>query len=157
MNPARQEISQIVIGAVVVFVVVGVVAAVFGPRGIVDDGRYEVRASFGKVDGLKVGGRVMAAGIPVGEVVELRLTEQFRAQAVMRINRDVRLDADSSAAVVTDGLFGDKFIRLDIGGAETMIADGGVIGRTEEPQIIDDLLRHIITIGEAKLAERKAQ
>ncbi len=157
MNPARQEFWQIVIGAIVVCVVLGAMALVFGPHGLVDDGRYELRASFGKVDGLKVGGVVTAAGVQVGEVVALTLTDNYRAFAVMRVDRDVRLDRQATAAVVTDGLFGAKYIRLDIGGGDEMIGDGGEIGFTEEPQILDDLLGQIINIGRAKIKERSGR
>lgn len=146
-----------IVGAIVFSVVVGVVVLIFGPERLVDDGRYELHATFGRVDGLKIGGTVMAAGVPVGKVTSLKLTDDYRAEAVLRVDRDVRLDVDSTAAVVTDGLFGQKFVRLDIGGADRMIADGGTIGRTEEPVIIDDLLEQIISIGEANLAKRKAE
>jgi phospholipid/cholesterol/gamma-HCH transport system substrate-binding protein len=157
MNPARQEFWQIVVGAAVVLVVLAVVVMTFGSEKIVDDGRYELRARFGYVDGLKVGGTVMAAGVPVGHVVALNLAEGFRAEAVMRIDRAVRLDSDASAAVVTDGLFGNKFVRLDIGGGDTMIAEGGEVGHTEEPQILDDLLSQIIAIGTARQKERSGR
>ena len=157
MNPARQEIWQTVIGAIVVCVVLGVVGLVFGAKRIVDDGRYEVRAVFGKVDGLSVGGEVLAAGIPVGEVIELKLTDGYRAIAVLRVDRDVVLDVESSAAIVTDGLFGNKYVRLDIGGAVETIGDGGQLVFTEEPVIIDELLEQIIHIGEARIRERSGR
>lgn len=145
------------VGAAVFAAVVVLVALIFGPDRLIDDGRYELHATFGKVDGLKPGGAVLAAGVPVGKVVSMRLTRDFRVATVMRIDDGVQLDVDSTAAVVTDGLFGEKFVRLDIGGADAMIADGGMIGRTEEPVIIDDLLGRIISIGEANLRKRKGE
>lgn len=148
-----------IVGAIVCCVVVGAVALTFTAKRLVDDGGYELHAIFGKVDGLKVGGTVMAAGVPVGQVTALRLTEDFHAAAVLRIDRAVQLDVDSTAAVVTDGLFGNKFVRLDIGGADAMIPHGGTIGRgrTEDPVIIDVLLGQIINIGEANLNKRRAE
>jgi phospholipid/cholesterol/gamma-HCH transport system substrate-binding protein len=157
MNPHRQEALEITIGAIIFLVVVGVVALVFGPGQLIDDGRYDLRATFGKVDGLKVGGTVMAAGVPVGTVTAMTLTDNFRAATVLRIDRSVELDTDSTAAVVTDGLFGDKYVRLDIGGAESIIPAGGTIGRTTDPVIVDDLLNQIISMGEANLKKSKGE
>lgn len=157
MNPRRQELFQIVVGAVVFCVVIGTVALIYGAERLIDDDAYKLHATFGKVDGLKVGGTVMAAGVPVGRVASLRLTDDFRAAAVLYVDRDIELDVDSSAAVVTDGLFGSKYVRLDIGGADEIIPDGGSISRTEEPVIIDELLNQIISIGEANLKKRKAE
>jgi phospholipid/cholesterol/gamma-HCH transport system substrate-binding protein len=157
MKPQRQELLQITVGAIVFCFVIGAVALIFGSDRLFGNSRSELHATFGKVDGLKVGAQVMAAGVPVGQIVSLRLTDDFRAAATMRIDPGVRLDVDSSAAVVTDGLFGEKFVRLDIGGADRMISDGGTIGRTEEPVIVDELLGQIIAIGEANLKKRKAE
>mgnify|MGYP003627333879 CR=1 FL=1 len=155
MNPQRRETFQIIVGAIVSCTVVGLVALIFGPERLIDDGGYELHATFGKVDGLKPGGAVVAAGVPVGKVVSMKLTGDFRADTVLRIDKSVQLDVDSSAAVVTDGLFGEKYVRLDIGGADAIIPAGGTIGRTEEPVIIDDLLDQIISIGEANIRKRK--
>ncbi|MEK9660261.1 MAG: MlaD family protein, partial [Alphaproteobacteria bacterium] len=137
--------------------VVGTVALIYGAERLVEGGSYKLHATFGKVDGLRVGGTVMAAGVPVGQVASLRLTPDFRAEAVLYVDRDIELDVDSTAAVVTDGLFGAKYVRLDIGGAEALIPDGGTITRTEEPVIIDDLLSQLISIGEANLKKRKSE
>ncbi|MBM3559707.1 MAG: MCE family protein, partial [Alphaproteobacteria bacterium] len=108
-------------------------------------------ARFGRVDGLAVGAPVLAAGITVGAVTDLALDDAFRAVATLRIDPRLELDADTSAEVVSGGLFGSKFVRLNVGGADRMIADGGTIRHTADSVIVDDLLQIIVAQGRARL------
>ena len=110
MNATKREILETWIGAAIAASLVLIVVLVFGPSRF-DDGNYEVSARFGRADGLAAGSTVRAAGVPVGEIKELRLDENFRAIAVLRIEDGVVLDTDATASIVTDGLFGKKFIR----------------------------------------------
>lgn len=151
MTPARQESVRIAVGAVVVALLVGFLAIVFTQPEIADD-RNRYLARFGRVDGLNVGAPVFAAGIPVGAVTALTLDESFRAVATLRVDAAVELDTDTSAEVVSDGLFGSKFVRLNVGGADNRIADGGTIGHTADAVIVEDLLQIIVAQGRARLA-----
>ena len=81
------------------------VALVFGQSGF-SDGTYEIKARFSRADGLSTGSTVRAAGVPVGQIEELRLDNNFRAVTVLRIDNGVVLDTDATASIVTDGLFG---------------------------------------------------
>jgi len=151
MTPARQESVRIAVGAVVVAMLVGFLAIVFTQPEIADD-RNRYMARFGRVDGLSVGAPVFAAGIPVGTVTALTLDESFRAVATLRVDAAVELDTDTSAEVVSDGLFGSKFVRLNVGGADNRIEDGGTIGHTADAVIVEDLLQIIVAQGRARLA-----
>jgi phospholipid/cholesterol/gamma-HCH transport system substrate-binding protein len=144
MNAAKREIFETWIGAAIIAGLVAVVLLVFGPTRF-GDGTYSVTARFSRADGLSVGSIVQAAGVPVGKIEELRLDENFRAIAVLRIDDSVELDSDATAAILTDGLFGQKFIQLDIGGGDTVIGDGQEIAYTEDSLVLDDLLELIIS------------
>jgi phospholipid/cholesterol/gamma-HCH transport system substrate-binding protein len=96
---------------------------------------------------------VRAAGVPVGQIEELRLDEDFRAIVVLRIDDGVVLDTDATASIVTDGLFGQKFIQLDIGGSDELIGEGQEITFTEDSLVLEDLLELIIS--RAKQVRRK--
>jgi phospholipid/cholesterol/gamma-HCH transport system substrate-binding protein len=43
----------------------------------------------------------------------------------------VKLTDDATAKVTAEGLLGSKFISLEQGGAEAILADGGVISNTQ--------------------------
>ena len=150
MTQARREAWETAVGGIVAIVLLAVTSWVFSRDNLGSAGTYELTARFGKVDGLDVGSEIRAAGIPVGEVVGLRLDTEQRAVVVLRIDDSVELDLDATASVVTDGLFGPKFVRLGIGGADEVIAPGGEIAFTEEAVIVEDLLQLIIERGRAR-------
>ncbi len=146
MNSSSQrELRNVVVGVGVVIALVAVLGGVFGPISTSGDKTIDVSAVFGQTDGLQVGNPVHAAGVKVGEVTGLELVEQFRVLATLRIDASVELDADASAAIVTDGLFGGKLVRVDIGGADRIITDGGRISFTEDAVVLDDLLGLIVS------------
>lgn len=146
MNTSSQrELRDVIVGLGVVIVIIGVLAVVFGPTRAVGNETIDVNAVFGRTDGLRIGDPVHAAGVKVGEVAALDLVELFRVQATLRIDASVELDTDATAAIVTDGIFGGKLVRVDIGGADQMIGDGGRISFTEDAIVLDDLLGLIIS------------
>ena len=81
---------------------------------------YSVYAKFENVGGLVVRAKVSIAGVIVGQVAEISLDqESFSALVRMEIDSDVaELSIDSTAAILTEGLLGGKFIGLTIGADE---------------------------------------
>lgn len=154
MNAAKREIYETWVGAVITAALILIVVLVFGPNRF-DDGSYSVTARFTRADGLTVGSQVQAAGVPVGTVKELRLDKNFRAVAVLQIDDGVVLDTDATASIATDGMFGGKFVQLDIGGGDVTIGDGQEIAFTEDSLVLEDLLELIIS--QAKKARDKPQ
>lgn len=150
MNKASQrEIRNVLVGLGVCVVIAAVLVVVFGPGRVVGGSTIDVQAAFGRTDGLKVGSPVQAAGVEVGEVVGLELVDRFRVLATLRIDADVELDTDATAAIVTDGVFGGKLVRIDIGSGDNFIGDGDRISFTEDSVVLDDLLALIISRARA--------
>ncbi len=147
MRAGRKRAVEVSTGVVVSAVIALFLSFVFGGSEVVADGRYPLQARFDRVDGLTIGSPVRAAGIDVGLVTELTLNADGRAVVVMRVDSEILLDTDASAAIVTDSLFGQKFVRIDIGGGESFIEPGGEIVFTEESLILDDLLQLIVQRG----------
>ncbi|MBO22113.1 MAG: hypothetical protein CMM26_07070 [Rhodospirillaceae bacterium] len=146
---SQREIRNVLTGLAVTAGVFVLLALVFGPARVSGSRTIDLSAVFGRTDGLRVGSPVHAAGIQVGEVAALDLTDRFRVHAVLRIDSTIQLDTDASAAIVTDGIFGSKLVRLDIGGGDQMIGDGGRIAFTEDAIVLDDLLELIISRAKA--------
>jgi phospholipid/cholesterol/gamma-HCH transport system substrate-binding protein len=95
-------------------------------------GSYRVSAEFDNAEGVSVGTDVRVAGVKIGSVVDFTLNpENFYARAVMEIDPAVKLTEDVTAKVTAEGLLGSKFIALEQGGSETLLAAGGEISNTQ--------------------------
>lgn len=106
---------------------------------------YEVTAKFLKVGGLNVGSDVRINGIKVGTVLSQKLdNENYDAEIVMSIAPDIKLPVDSVAAIVGDGLIGDKFIKLEPGRAKDMLKNGDVITNVKDFKTIEDMVGEMI-------------
>ena len=96
--------------------------------------RYRVTADFPSAGGLKAGSLVEIAGVEVGRVEQVRLSD-YQARVVMSIRPDIRLQEDAIASIKTKGLIGEKFVRLSPGGSDRLIPPEGRI--TEVEPLVD--------------------
>lgn len=143
MNHTRTEI---IVG---LFVLVGIaclgyLAIKLGKLEIFGASGYTVTADFPSVAGLKVGDPVEIAGVRVGRVDSLGLSDDERARLRLRLNEEVKLQEDVIASVRARGLIGDKFVLLTPGASEKIIPPGGKIRETESPPDIPDLIGKIV-------------
>jgi phospholipid/cholesterol/gamma-HCH transport system substrate-binding protein len=111
---------------------------VFGAAG------YTVTADFPSVAGLKVGDPVEIAGVRIGRVDSLGLSEDDRARLTLRVNDGVKLQEDAIASVRARGLIGDKFVLISPGASDKFIPPRGRIRETESPPDIPDLIGKIV-------------
>ena len=143
MNHTRTEI---IVG---LFVLIGVgclgyLAIKLGKLEVFGATGYTVIADFPSVAGLKVGDPVEIAGVKVGRVDSLGLSDDDRARALLRFNDGVKLQEDVIASVRARGLIGDKFVLLTPGASDKIIPPGGKIRETESPPDIPDLIGKIV-------------
>jgi len=115
---------------------------------------FDITADFDRADGLTVGDEVLMSGIKIGEVTRMNLTESFRARLTLNIDDGVELPSDSDARILTNGLFGSKFIEVNPGAEEEILEAGGEIEFTQESIILQDLLDQVIGQGRSARAER---
>ncbi len=101
---------------------------------------YQVNAVFSSVAGLKKDAVVSMAGVEIGRVVGISLTEDKEALVKMRIRKDVRLEEDSIASIKTMGIIGDKYIMISPGASDEFIPPGGKIRDTEPPLDLEELI-----------------
>jgi phospholipid/cholesterol/gamma-HCH transport system substrate-binding protein len=127
----------------------------FTGGGLLNGAGYPVFAKFRQIDGIGVGSAVHLAGIKIGEVSRLGFdAEHNQAVVTMRLRSDVKLPEDTAAQVVTDGLLGPKFIKLEPGGADETIPAGGRISYVQDGLIIERILQKLIDNAEANRRER---
>ncbi|MFZ5722318.1 MAG: outer membrane lipid asymmetry maintenance protein MlaD [Pseudomonadota bacterium] len=103
---------------------------------------YRLYARFENVSGLTVRARVTVGGVLVGRVTDIRLdTEDSTAVVEMAIDGAVRnLTTDSTAAILTSGLLGEKYIGLTTGADETLLQDGATIRDTQSALVLENLI-----------------
>ena len=151
-----EETRNITVGAVTLVALVALAAASFTTTTVESKTGYLVNAVFDRIDGLAIGDSVQMGGIEVGKVAGVSLTKNFGAKVEMRIEPGVEVPADSSAAILTDGLFGSKVISLEPGGDLENLKDGDSITITQGSVVVQDLLDLIIGQANASRAKKDA-
>jgi len=110
---------------------------------------YVINAEFNNVSGVKKGATVQVAGVVVGDVDKIWLGDKGYAHLALRIDKSVKVPLDSIASVKSQGIIGDKFIQLSLGGDEKVFTEGGVIRDTESAVDIESLISKF-AFGSAK-------
>lgn len=106
------------------------------------EGTYKVYAYFDNVAGISPRARVAMAGVTIGKVTDVTLDhDSLMGRVTLEIsNRVDYLPTDSSAAVLTAGLLGEKYIGITVGGEEEILQEGGAIHDTQSALVLEDLI-----------------
>jgi phospholipid/cholesterol/gamma-HCH transport system substrate-binding protein len=110
---------------------------------------YVLKAEFDNVAGIKKGAAVQVAGVTVGEVDEIALSATEAALLSLRIEKTLKVPVDSIASVKSQGIIGDKYIQLHLGGDEKKFNPGEIIKETESSLDIESLISKF-AFGSAK-------
>ena len=135
--------------AVGIFVILGVVALGYlsislGQISFLGGASYNVTVDFPSVGGLKAGSNVEIAGVEIGKVQAIGLSDDYQARVTLRLRSGIKLQEDSIASIKTKGLIGEKYIRISPGGSEKIIGPNGKIRETEAPVDFEELLSKYI-------------
>ncbi len=91
-----------------------------------------VTALFPNSTGINVGSEVRVAGMKVGTVTNQQLDPQsFQVKTVLALDPKVKLPADSSAAISSEGFLGATFVALIPGGDTVTLKEGDTIADTQ--------------------------
>jgi phospholipid/cholesterol/gamma-HCH transport system substrate-binding protein len=157
-NFTKEELKDFVIGLIVIFMT-AVTVLVYKWQSSVwadaDDTDYAVYATFNRTDGLDIGSKVRMAGVDVGYVEDSVLDEDFRATLTLKIKAGINIPDDSSAAIISSGFMGTKYVEIDAGGSEDFIAEGGEFEYTQDAMVIEELVDRIISLGKANRKKNK--
>lgn len=131
-----------------IFIIVGLLSLAYlsvnlGDVELFGSEQYPVTARFANVSGLKAGATVEIAGVEIGKVSKIELND-YEAVVGMLINPEVRLQEDSIASIRTQGIIGDKYIKIKTGGAEEFIERDGEIIETESAIELEELVSKYI-------------
>lgn len=101
---------------------------------------YIINAEFNNISGVKTGADVQIAGVTVGKVRQLELNKEKQAVVGMQVNREVVIPVDSVASVKSQGIIGDKYIQITLGGDEALYKPGETIVDTESAVDLESLI-----------------
>ncbi|HJX30632.1 MAG TPA: outer membrane lipid asymmetry maintenance protein MlaD [Thermodesulfobacteriota bacterium] len=130
------------------FMIVGIACLAYlsiklGRMEIIGDKGYKVYAEFPEIGGLKNGASVEIAGVEVGRVRNISLSD-YQAKIELQINSGVKIQEDAIAAVKTKGLLGEKYIQISPGGDEKIIPPEGKIRETQPPLDLEKAIGNFI-------------
>ncbi|RMF18034.1 MAG: outer membrane lipid asymmetry maintenance protein MlaD [Gammaproteobacteria bacterium] len=139
--------------AVGMFVVLGVAALFFlalRVSGITFDGErptYTLYAQFTDVGGLNTRSRVTLAGVPIGQVRNIRLDpDALMAEVEMAIYKEVStIPLDSSISIRTAGLLGENYLSVSPGGDLEYLQDGDSFESTSGALNIESLVNQFVS------------
>ena len=145
MNSAKLEL---VVG---IFMLIGILCLGYlsiklGKMELIGGNNYRISARFDSVSGLKPGARIELAGVEIGTVERIGLSNASgdQAEVTMRIKDGIKITDDVIASVRTSGIIGDKFIKLKPGGSDQLLKNGGRIRETESAIDIEELVSKFI-------------
>lgn len=140
MGNSRIEI-MVGVFLVIGFLAFGWLALRLGEVSLLSQGTtYTLDAAFNNVSGLKKGAEIQISGVNVGTVRDIRLDQDHMALVRMQLRQDVHLPLDSMASIKTQGIIGDKYIQISLGGDTTMYKEGEILVDTESTVDIESLI-----------------
>jgi phospholipid/cholesterol/gamma-HCH transport system substrate-binding protein len=136
---------ELAVGAFMIMGVIALVLMAFRVSGLTMDDAgetYTVKARFENLGGLTERAKVSMAGVTIGRVTQVYLdTEWYSAVVEMEINKSMStLTSDTSAAILTAGLLGEKYIGLTVGAEEEYLAEGDWIEDTQSALVLEELI-----------------
>ena len=94
-----------------------------------------VNALFGNVQDLKIGDRVKMAGVEVGRVQDIQLTNN-KVVVMMKVRPTAQIKTDSIATIKFTGLMGQNFVSVDFGTPQgEPLKDNQYIATTEQADL----------------------
>ncbi len=141
----RMRTLELGVGAFMLAGVIALVVLVVNVSGLslsAPKESYTVYALFENAGELTERSKVSMSGVLIGQVASITIDkEALKARVEMKINKGVDyLTYDSSAAILTAGLLGEKYIGISVGADEEMLADGDYIDDTQSALVLEELI-----------------
>ncbi len=148
----KQHSLEMTVGLFMVagFLAFGYLALQLGEVSWLTRGRtYTLQAEFDNISGVKKGSTIQVAGVVVGAVDEVSLSPDRVALVHLRLDKGIQVPVDSIASVKSQGIIGDKYIQVSLGGDPDILKEQGMITETESAVDIESLISKF-AFGSAK-------
>jgi len=147
MKPYRRTEMSVGVFVFLGILAIGWMALKLGQVGGLGQSGYTLSADFDDAGGVRKGSDIMMAGVIIGRVDRVSLTDNDHATMILRIHDGVKIADDSFASVRTKGIIGDRYIRITQGADDTYLDPGSEIEETESAINIEDLISKYIFKG----------
>ncbi|MEW6357098.1 MAG: MlaD family protein [Planctomycetota bacterium] len=104
---------------------------------------YEVKAHFSTANGLKPGNSVQVAGVEVGRVKTIELTDTG-VDIVMDIEEGRTIKKDAVATITLGGFLGDKFVDISLGGKDAPPLQPGEELAVNNPPDLNAIVANVV-------------
>jgi len=133
-----------------IFVVLAVIAAVLILETLGGLEHFKrghmVGAMFNNIQDLKKGDRVKMAGVEIGRVSDLQITNN-KVMVSMKLDAKAVVKIDSVAKIQFTGLMGQNFVSLDFGSPNAPLAEENMVLATVEQAGINDMMEKINNVA----------
>lgn len=143
-----KSLFETVMGALVLIVATGFMVFAYQSSNLKPVEGYSVHAKFNTVAGVGMGSDVRIGGIKIGVVSAMALDPQtYKALVTFQIQQGTKLPVDSSASIVSDGLLGSKYVKIEPGADDKMLAAGESITYTQSAVNLEELIGKMVFSG----------
>ena len=147
----KNNLIEILMGAVVLIVAGLFFGFAYKTSGIEKSDSYSYQARFNRIDGLFTGADVRMGGVKVGVINSAKIIpETYLVLVTFTVDKTVKLPADSSAEIASDGLLGGKYLSVVAGGADEFLPEGGQIMHTQSAVNLESLIGQLIFSNKSK-------
>lgn len=148
---SRQDFETVIGTATLIAVVLALWLASAGGKAAEAAGGYLLTARFDQVDGLTTGSPVYVSGIRVGSVLKIDLApNSLKPLVTISVRRGLAIPADSALLVMSDGVLGGKFLRIEAGSETEALKPGEQFQTVQDSVIIEQILQKIVQGAEAR-------
>jgi len=141
----KRSVIETILGALVLFIAAFFLVFSYKTANVSSVDGYDLVADFSGIGGLKPGDDVQISGVKIGTVKAVGLNpDTFLARVTLALDSDVRLPDDTAALISSESLLGGRYLALEPGGSEELLAPGARIPFTQSPQNLEQLLGQFI-------------
>lgn len=140
MRTMEISVGAFIVASMLAFVLLAIKVSGLSPSG--DSQTYELYAEFDNIGSLSHRAKVSLAGVTVGRVVGIDLNKQtYMARVTMEVDSDINnIPIDSSVAIESMSLLGEKYVGISIGGSSESLLPGEPFDDTQSAIVLENLI-----------------
>ncbi len=116
---------------------------------------YEIYTYFDTVEKIDKGAQVRLSGFKVGAVTGIELTENLKARITMKIDRKIKIPADSDCLATSGAIIGEIFIKITPGTSNTYLKEGDTIKANTKVNFdeVTDNVNNLLKVTEESMSK----